>query len=77
MKNPWQTYEERHTWTKELPTQEGAYWWRAKKDAIKRIVFISMNGREMHALGHGALDDRLCKCEGKGEWAGPIEEPKE
>lgn len=66
------------TWTKTLPTEEGTYWWRAKKDAIKRIVVISFNGGHMHALGYGAMDVLLSKAsECAGEWAGPIEEPKD
>lgn len=63
--------EQAVTWTTTIPTEPGYYWWR---NPINRPRILEID--EAGFLVVGKIRPSDCKNMA-GEWAGPIEEPKE
>jgi hypothetical protein len=64
---------EKYQWTKRQPTEAGWYWFRGElHEADPFIVEVDDAGQFQWPDG-GYQEVKLAK----GEWAGPIEEPKE
>ena len=63
-------------WTKGVPTKPGWYWWRCEGFTAHPIVVYVYHGRdELYVeLPYAELKATLSVG---GEWAGPIEKPKE
>jgi hypothetical protein len=67
-------------WTKELPTKEGAYWFRTGADAPLNIRFLVKNGRdEFYVCYREYLTDTSIPLSRfrhvEYDWAGPISQP--
>lgn len=59
------------TWTRDLPTREGAYWarWKPGSAFTLQVVTYEHDG-ELFAAGLGPIADRGAKL----EWFGPLED---
>lgn len=61
-------------WTKEVPQKPGFYWWRSYDDEPWEVVELRIAGDRLFHVRCG----RTAEIDSsKGEWAGPLEEPKE
>ena len=67
------------TWTTNKPTQPGWYWWRNKPGAekIERVQLFDFVWLKEPYLGVETQYARYPVSTIIGEWAGPLEPPKE
>lgn len=64
-------------WTKEKPTKAGWYWYREDSIFLPSMQEIE-RGRDGLEVRSFVVDEvSLLKCYTRGEWAGPIPEPRE
>lgn len=70
------------SWSEELPTEKGFYWWREKTDAppFVRKIYVHVFDRWPGAPDwvYQMIDGSEVKVKDiGGQWAGPIPEPKD
>ena len=65
------------TWTTEQPTKPGWYWWRDSEASEAQVVRVCVADDDVLGLRAETVNWDCLVCECDGEWAGPIEEPKE
>ena len=64
-------------WTKELPTQEGMYFFRGPR-MKRRVVEVYVEPYDGHLMAKGVnIFHEVSRLPPECQWAGPIPEPEE
>ena len=77
------------TWSQNIPTEAGYYWWRSEPGATAEIVSVVTSDKFLHPSQRGtgptslfmevpgqAHATPLSNCtDGDGEWLGPVQPP--